>query len=256
MSDPTKVIEVKDLNFSFGSHVILQDVSFSINDRELVSIIGPNGSGKTTLLRLLLGLLQPDSGEIRILGGSPRKKRGSIGYVPQQRQFDLEFPMTCLDMVLMGRVGKRWFGHYSSEDHNIALRAMKEAGIEDKKDLPFSSLSGGQRQRALIARALAVEPAILFLDEPTSYVDSMAGKKLYELFKKLSKMVTILLVSHDIGFVSAYVDTVLCVNKQAVIHPTSKLTGDIINELYHGDMEMIRHNHICSEGGHSSCQRS
>jgi zinc transport system ATP-binding protein len=256
MSGPENVIEVKDLVFSYGNHVVLQNVSFTIRDRELVSIIGPNGSGKTTLLRLLLGLLRPDSGHISILGSAPEEKRGRIGYVPQQRQFDLQFPMTCFDMVLMGRAGKGLFGHYSADDRRIAMGAMEQTGIADKKDLPFSSLSGGQRQRALIARALAVEPAILFLDEPTSYVDSTAGERLYRLFRELSSRFAILMVSHDIGFVSTWVDTVLCVNKQAVIHPTSKLTGEMINELYHGDVEMIRHNHICSERGHSSCRPS
>ena len=250
------VITVKDLDFAYGRHVVLQNVSFSIRHREFVSIVGPNGSGKTTLIKLLLGLLKPVRGTVSILGRPPEKVRKKIGYVPQQRQFDMQFPMTTLDMVVMGRVGKRWFGHYSAEDYRIARSAMEEVGVDALADRSFSSLSGGQRQRALVARALAVEPEILFLDEPTSYVDTVTGEKLYRLFKRLSERLTVLMVSHDIGFVSAYVDTVLCVNKQAVIHPTSKLTGELIQELYHGDMEIIRHNHRCSEEGHSRWNHS
>lgn len=250
---PSYVIEVKNLDFSYGSHIVLQDVSFSIKEKELVSIVGPNGSGKTTLLRLILGFIKPDKGTVTVLGKAPKDIAGLIGYVPQYRQFDLQFPLTTLDMVLMGRVGKHFGGNYSIEDNKKALMALEEVGLVENKEMPFASLSGGQRQRALIARALAVEPRIMILDEPTSYVDSMAGEKLYSLFKILSEKMTVVIVSHDIGFVSSYVDTVLCVNRQAVIHPTSKLTGDLIQELYHGEMEMIRHNHRCSEEGHRKC---
>jgi zinc transport system ATP-binding protein len=155
-----------------------------------------------------------------------------------------------MDVVLMGRAGSIGLGRYSAEDRRIALQAMAELAVDGLASRPFNSLSGGQRQRILIARALACEPEILLLDEPTANVDPGVEVQFFEILKRLANRVTVLTVSHDLGFVSQLVSRVFCVNRQVKIHPTSELTGEIIHEMYGGDVRMVRHDHCCSEKGH------
>ncbi len=242
------VVDVTELSFAYQTQPILSDVSFSIQRGESVCIVGPNGGGKTTLLKLLLGMLEPDSGSISILGGQPARMRSRIGYMPQHLSYDQAFPANVIDIVIMGRM--RPLGFYSKEDRKIAMNALDELGIAELHKRPFASLSGGQRQRVLIARALASRPELLLLDEPTANVDPASESQFYEILRDLAKRITILTVSHDLGFVSQVVDRVLCVNQQVKIHPTSEITGEIIQDIYGGDLKMIRHDHSCSAWGH------
>lgn len=245
------VIDIKNMSFSFGDHLILDDVSLTIKQKEMVGIVGPNGGGKTTLLRLMLGLLQPSKGTIEILGSSPDQASRRIGYVPQQRIFDPLFPVSVLDVVLMGRIGKSWGGRFSKKDRQAALQALVDVDLIDHKNASFADLSGGQRQRTLIARALASSAELLFFDEPTANVDSFAEGKLYELLSRLNKELTILIVSHDVGFVSKYVSSVVCVNRFVRVHPTSLLDGQSIQDIYKKEVAFIHHDHRCSEKGHT-----
>ena len=213
----------------------------------MVSLIGPNGGGKTTLLKILLGLLKPEKGEVLVFGQPPHKVRTRIGYVPQYTRFDPLFPVSVMDVVTMGRMTNGKVGPYSGSDRTFALEALEEVGLEHLKKRSFSDLSGGQRQRVLIARALASGPELLFLDEPTSNIDRGAEKRLYALLENLNKRLTILLASHDVGFVIKFVSHCLCVNKNVLLHPTSNLDGKVIQELYGSDMALVQHEHSVGE---------
>jgi zinc transport system ATP-binding protein len=243
-------IVIRNVSFAYHSVPILEDVNFVVDRGEFVTIVGPNGGGKTTLLKLMLGLLHPDAGDIRILGDTPEKSRLRIGYMPQHVFLDTKFPVTVLDVILLGRLGKRIGGRYTKKDRDMAERALDEMRLSHLSDTLFSEISGGQRQRALIARALCIDPELLLLDEPTANIDPEVEKNLLEILQDLNKRMTILMVSHDIGFVSQVVERVICVNRRVVIHPTSEINGTLIKDIYGGDYCMIRHDHRCSEEGH------
>ena len=255
-SSPQAVdIFLEQVNFSYNGEPVLEDVNLSIARGEFIGIIGPNGGGKTTLLRLILGLITPDSGTIRVFGRSAAEVSHRIGYVPQHMQFDQRFPATVFDIVQMGQIGHSGFGRISSRERQTAEEALSAVGLSEFQKKSFSDLSGGQRQRVLIARALASDPELLLFDEPTANVDSSSGEKLYRILAELNKRMTILVVSHDIGFVNHHISSVVCVNHQVVIHPTSTLDGRNIIDLYGHDMSLIRHDHRCSEEGHA-CSNS
>ncbi|MBU1342509.1 MAG: ABC transporter ATP-binding protein [Proteobacteria bacterium] len=243
-------IILENVSFAYKHRNILEDVDLFIHKGEFASIVGPNGGGKTTLLKLILGLIKPDKGEICILGKAPDKVRQQIGYMPQYAHLDNDFPATVMDVVLMGRLATKtlWF---SKNDRMEALTAIDEVGMTDFIHTGFNELSGGQKQRILIARALCSCPAILLLDEPTANVDHQTEENLFSILQKLNSKMTILLVSHDLGFVSKYVKSVICVNRQVVIHPTTLMDGALIKDIYHGDLKMVRHDHRCSKDGHT-----
>lgn len=248
------VIQCEQLSFSYGEIPILTDVSFTVQRLDAIALVGPNGGGKSTLLKLILGLLTPQSGAIRVLGTTPRQARPKVGYMPQYLQYDPSFPVSVMDVVLMGRAGSMGLWRYSAEDRRITRETMAELAVDDLADRSFNSLSGGQRQRILIARALVCEPEILLLDEPTANVDPAAHLQFFEILKELTQKVTVLTVSHDLGFVSQVMSRVFCVNRRVKIHPTSELTGEVIREMYGGDVRMVRHDQCCSERGHSHAE--
>jgi zinc transport system ATP-binding protein len=245
------VIQCDQLCFSYDEIPILTDVSFTVQRLDAIALVGPNGGGKSTLLKLILGLLTPQSGTIQVLGTSPHLARPRIGYMPQHLQFDPSFPVSVMDVVLMGRAGSMGLWRYGAEDRRVARATMAELAVDDLAGRSFSSLSGGQRQRILIARALVCEPELLLLDEPTANVDPAAHLQFFEILKELSRRVTVLTVSHDLGFVSQVVGRVFCVNHQVRIHPTTELTGEVIREMYGGEVRMVLHDQCCSERGHS-----
>ena len=240
------VIMVKDVSFSYGETHALERVNLTVEGGGFICMIGPNGGGKTTLLRLLLGLIKPDSGQIQVMGQSPQEARSRIGYVPQYTRFDLLFPVTVADVVLMGRLRKRW-GFYSRGDRLAVDASLEEVGLTGLQKRPFSDLSGGQRQRVLIARALSGNPEILMLDEPTANVDSLVGVKLNTLFQRLNRRMSIILATHDMGFVMETVRGVVCVNRKVVFHPTSQIDEGIVREAYGTDMRLVRHDMFCSD---------
>lgn len=237
------VVSIKGMSFSYDGFLVLEDVNLSIPKGDFVSVVGPNGGGKTTLLKLILGLLRPLRGKVRVFGATPQEARRRVGYMPQHSQLDPQFPATVLDVALMGRLGHgRLFGPYSRDDKEIASEALNQVGLYDLLKKSFSSISGGQRQRLFIARALACEPDLLLLDEPTANLDVAMEGNLYELLQTLNQRLTVVMVSHDIGFVSKLVKSVICVKRKVLLHPTSEITGEIINELYGTPMRMVRHN--------------
>ncbi|MBI5865972.1 MAG: ABC transporter ATP-binding protein [Planctomycetes bacterium] len=228
--------------FAYGQQTVLHGVNLSVPQGDLACIVGPNGGGKTTLLRLMLGLLVPQRGEIRVFGKPPHEARRRIGYMPQHVHLDPLFPVTSLDVVLMGRLGGGGgLGLYSRADQQIACDALGEVGLADMAKRSFARLSGGQRQRVLIARALACQPEVLLLDEPTANLDISVEEQLYALLKELNRRLTIVLVSHDLGFVSKYVKTAICVNRTVHTHEMSRLTGDVIRNLYGREIRLVEH---------------
>lgn len=238
------ILTFENVSFSYGLAPVLERVNFSIPQGVFISIVGPNAGGKTTLLKLMLGLLQPTEGRIEIFGNSPEKARHRIGYMPQFLQFDPKFPVNVLDVVLMGRLRNGFhIGPYTKKDKQIAMESLAKLDMDDFYQRPFMALSGGQRQRVLIARALAAEPSLLLLDEPTANVDMAAETELFTRLHAMSKDITVLVVSHDLGFVSQYVESVLCVNRQVKTHPTSAMNGDIVNELYGSKVRQVNHQH-------------
>lgn len=242
-------VELKNVSFSYKEGLVLEDVNISIQPGEFVCFVGPNGGGKTTLMKLIIGLLTPDTGTVSVIGMSPLKARPLIGYVPQHAHHDLMFPVTVWDVVLMGRIDNHYrFGAFTSFDRKQAELALQEVDLLHLKKRPFSALSGGQRQRTLIARALVSEPSVMILDEPMTNIDALREKELVELLKTLSERMTILMVTHDLGFVSKYVSKVVCVNRKAVIHPTTEMTGDLINLMYDHSVSMIRHDRKMDQG--------
>jgi len=246
-----KKIEVKDLSFKYESTDVLKNVSFDVYDKDILTIIGPNGGGKSTLLKLLLGILKPDSGTILINGQNPKKlKKTVLGYVPQFTIFDPRFPISVFETVLSGRMREGMF-RYSAEDKEIAEKILEEIGLYGVKKNTFAALSGGQRQRVLIARALAGDPEILLLDEPTTNIDATTEDYLANLIQKLNKELTILLVTHDTAFTAAFHSRILCVNKFVHEHPTQSVTvGD-------GTVKMIRHDiDLYNHRGHSHSEET
>jgi len=233
----------KEVSFSYGNQCALEGVDFDIEVGDFVSFIGPNGGGKTTLLKLILGLLQPDSGVVQVFGQGPSTVRGRVGYMPQRPRFDPLFPVSVFEVVLMGclRSGSEW-GGYGASDKDRGRKALSEVGLDEERKRPFGSLSGGQQQRALIARALVSEPEILLLDEPTANLDVHVEGELYELLERINQRMTIVLVSHDLGFVARSVRTVVCVNQKVRVHPTTEqITADAVREIYGEDIRMVRH---------------
>ena len=249
------IIEIKNLNFRYeAGPPILENVNLTLCAGQSGCIVGPNGGGKSTLLKLLLGLLVPESGSIRIFGADPITARSRIGYMPQYHQLDAAFPVTALEVVLMGRMRSTLVGRYRAADRAAARDALAELGISALADQPFAELSGGQRQRVLIARALAGAPELLLLDEPTANIDPGAEQQFYSTLDGLRKRMTVLTVSHDLGFVNREVDVVICVNRQVVIHEAGKFTAETANAVYHHDVKLIKHNHSCfCTCGEASC---
>jgi zinc transport system ATP-binding protein len=245
MSHAEQAVTMRDVTFSYGGAPVLEDVSFTIGPREAVSLIGPNGGGKTTLVKLMLGMLSPRRGEVRLFGRPPWQSRRRVGYMPQQMRFDPCFPVCVADVVLMGRLGRGGLtGWPRHADHAAARDALALVGLRGFWRQPFSSLSGGQRQRVLIARALACQGDLLVLDEPTANVDSSVEVQLLELLRQLNQRMAIILVSHDLGFVSELVERVVCVNRRVAVHPTAQLTGLSIQNLYGGEVRAVRHHEV------------
>ena len=239
-------IQTENLSFSYPLTPVLDNVSLSIRRGDFVCIVGPNGGGKTTLLRLVLGLLTPTQGTVRVFGKTPIEARRRIGYMPQHAQLDPLFPVRALDVVLMGRLRGWGFGPYRRDDKRRALAALGEVGLGAYAKRPFAALSGGQRQRVLIARALACEPELLLMDEPTANLDPLVQDEMNDLLRDLNERLTVVLVSHDVGFVARYVKTVVCVNREVVVHSAQEVTGESIRALYGHDVRMVDHSHAHS----------
>ena len=230
---PDQIIKIQNLNFSYNNQFALRDVNLSVNHGDFVAMIGPNGGGKTTLLKLMLGLLKANSGDVRIFNRPPQDVSHRIGYVPQDVHINKDFPISALDVVLMGtlRPGKGWSRH-SHQDRRAALNALEQVEMKKFRDHRIGELSGGQKQRVFVARALVTDPDLLFLDEPTASIDPRGQNEFYRLLKELNESITIIVVSHDLMVISGYVKSVICVNQRLHYHGHAELTGEMIEMMY------------------------
>lgn len=235
-------IEVRDLWFSYGDSVVLKDVEFVLQEGDFLGIIGPNGGGKTTLLKLLLGILKPDRGLIRVLGEEPHDAKLRVGYVPQDTEFNRTFPISVMDVALMGRLARNRVGFgYSREDQRKVQEILEGVGMWEYRHRSIGQISGGQRQRVFIARALVTDPKILFLDEPTASVDPEFQTDLYDFLKELNRKVTIVVITHDIGVISSHMKSIACINKHFIFHEGGQITQKMLDMAYQCPVDLIAH---------------
>ncbi len=242
MSAKLEAIHLEDIWVHYNGLSVLEGINLSLYEQDFLGIIGPNGGGKTTLLRVLLGLVQPTRGQVRILGHNAKEGRRFVGYVPQYTEFDRDFPISVWDVAMMGRLGRRGlFRRYAQEDKSVVAEALQQVEMLEFRDRQIGDLSGGQRRRVYIARALASDPKILLLDEPTASVDSSVLGNIYELLREMNRRVTIILVSHDIGVVSSYVKTIACLNRRLIYHASKEITPEMLEAAYQCPVDLIAH---------------
>ncbi|MGD2165330.1 MAG: metal ABC transporter ATP-binding protein [Anaerolineae bacterium] len=237
-----EVISVRHLWAAYDHQPVLEDINLSVKALDFIGIVGPNGGGKTTLFKVILGLLQPMRGEVRIMGEPAEEGRQHVGYVPQLADFDTDFPVRVWDVAQMGRLAQRGLlQRYTEEDEEIVADALRRVDMLDQRDRPLGDLSGGQRQRVIIARALATEPSILLLDEPLASVDPLVSSHIYDLLERLNQTITIMLASHDVGAISSHVKTVGCLNRRLFYHGGDSLTPDMLELAYQCPVDLIAH---------------
>jgi zinc transport system ATP-binding protein len=248
MNAETAAVAISGLSFSYGDALVLEGVALTVAQGEFLGLVGPNAGGKSTLLKLILGLLEPQAGQVRILGRPPAEARRLLGYVPQHPGFPRDFPITVEQAVLMGRLGvglgwRCWLGGWSAADRAAARAALLEVQAADLAQRQIGTLSGGQLQRVLVARALVGDPRLLILDEPTANIDQRMEGEIFDLLRALNARMTILVVSHDVAFISAYVTRVACLNRTLVCHTTEAIDGQLIQDLYGEDVRRVAHQH-------------
>ncbi len=234
-------IEIRGVDVRFGETAALEGIDLVVGESDFLGIIGPNAGGKTTLLKVVLGLVEPDRGEVRIFGRRPREARGLIGYVPQYARFDADFPISVAETVAMGRLGPRTGRTTRARDREIVREALETVELSDVASVRVGRLSGGQLQRALIARALTSEPKILLLDEPTASLDTHIGRSVYDLLDRLAAEIPIVLVSHDIGVISRTVRTIACLNVRLHYHHSRELTPEMVEAAYGCPVDLVAH---------------
>jgi zinc transport system ATP-binding protein len=242
---PEEIVGITDVWVRYDGATVLEAISLSVERGDFLGIIGPNGGGKTTLLKVILGLIKPTDGTVRVLGQTPERSRHHIGYIPQHNLFDRDFPIDVRETVLMGCNGTAGlFRRYSREDKERAQEALRTVGMLSHQHHQLGKLSGGEQQRVFIARALVGRPKLLLLDEPTASVDSSMQTEFYELLVRLKKDMTIIMVSHDISAVSIYVDKIACLNRQLYYHGSREITPEVLEATYKCPVQLIAHGTI------------
>ncbi len=233
---------MNSLSASYGADIVLQDINFRVNEYDFVGVIGPNGGGKTTLLRIILGLMKPISGEIVFNSGLINDN--SIGYLPQISTGDVSYPLTVTDVVLSGMmIRKKIISRMSASDKKRAYEIINELGLSGMEHSSLSELSGGQLQRVFLGRAIIGNPKLLLLDEPLNFVDSTFENDFYEKLKELNKQMAILMVSHDIGMISAHVKSYACVNRKLHYHSSSEISNEQLL-AYGCPIQLISHGEV------------
>ena len=235
------ILEIENLSFEYDQQNILENISFKVETGEYLGILGPNGGGKTTLLKLILGILRPSKGEIRLLGKNlnDSKEKYKIGYLPQKINGNLDFPATVSEIVATGLTKK------DKNSSSLIQKALNISGVANLQNRQLSQLSGGERQKVFIARSLVSQPEMLILDEPTVAIDVGSQADFYEFIKVLNQehKISILLVSHDIGSITKEVSKVLFLNKKLeCFHNTKEfLSAANLERLYGSQTYFINH---------------
>jgi zinc transport system ATP-binding protein len=236
------LFEMYSLSASYGANVVLQDVNFRVNENDFIGVIGPNGGGKTTLLKMILGLIKPLKG--KMIFNSDLLDGNSIGYLPQISTGDINYPVTVSDIILSGlMIRKGLISRMSLSDKKKADRVIDELGLSGMSKSTLNELSGGQMQRVFLGRAIIGDPRLLLLDEPGNFVDTTFENDFYEKLKDLNSRMAILMVSHDVGTISAHIKSFACVNRSLHYHPSHEITnedllayGCPIQLVTHGDV--------------------
>lgn len=246
MQKSVPAIEIKDLDVYYDDKLVLEDVNMTLEDGAFLGIIGPNGGGKTTLIKTILGLKNPRKGHIRLFGKPIDHTKKIIGYVPQSFEIDKRFPITVFETVRLSYLPSRHhvFFRFSKDVHAKTTGILKRLNLLDLKDNLLSELSGGQFQKVLIARALATDPRILLLDEPTAHVDQRSREDIYKLLKDLKDELTIILVTHDSLAISSYVSTLACLDRTLIYHGDPELDQKTIEKLYRCPIDLLAHGKI------------
>lgn len=247
------ILSLENVSFSYGERQALQKVNLTISKGDFLGLVGPNGGGKTTLIKIILGLLKPDEGEVKILNQeiSSFDKWHTIGYVPQKaNSFNKGFPATVFELVSMGLTAKiGYFRFMTKKDKEKVAQAIREVGMENYMHENIGNLSGGQQQRVFIARAIVGDPEILILDEPTVGVDYKNVEKFYDLLDRLNEErgLTLLLITHDTGAMTEHANKVACLNKTLHFHGKTKeytsLTDEDLARIYGHPVQIVVHDH-------------
>ena len=249
------VIDISSLSFAYDKELVLENINLTVKKDDFLAIIGPNGGGKSTLLKLILGMYKPKKGMIKVLGSDPCKNLSHIGYVPQNTNVNIDFPIKVIEVVMMGHVGsKRPLFGYGNDEIACAMGVLEQVGMQAYAQHKIGSLSGGQRQRVMIARALCAHPSILILDEPTASIDAKGQRDIYELLRVLSESVTIMVVSHDISVILEYANKVAHINRTLSYHDISnkeKTFHTHGEEEHFCEVELLQ---MLGSGGCASCE--
>lgn len=253
------IIKFEHASFGFPGVVALKDITLNIAEGEFIGVIGPNGSGKTTLCRAVLGLMRPLEGSLKIFDCACQElrchHRARIGYLPQKGALDRDFPITVLEAVMMGRYGALGIlRRPTGRDRAIALRALENVGLADHRDTALGHLSGGQQQRVMIARALAQQPQVLLLDEPTTGIDITTQHSVLDLIRGLHRDLglTILLITHDINMIRAHVDRLVLLKTRlfAAGTPDEVLRPEILRQVYGKELVITEKDLVIVEDYH------
>jgi len=236
-------LSVSGLSVAYQKKPVLRNVSFQVKEGELIGIIGPNGAGKSTMMKAALGLIPVINGEVLVYGKPYKEQRKLIGYVPQRESVDWDFPTNALDVVLMGTYGRLgWFGRPKAKDKAHALECLEKVGMAEFADRQISQLSGGQQQRVFLARALAQNAKLYFMDEPFAGVDAATEKAIITLLQELKKQgKTVIVVHHDLATVEQYFDSVLLLNVELqAFGPTAEtFTQEKLQRTYGGRLAFL-----------------
>ena len=255
----TPLIEIKNLSAGYDSRTVLRNVNLTVYDRDFLGIIGPNGGGKTTLIKCILGLLKPTAGEIlysdkRFVASD--KQRGTaqrpalttnrsvlkMGYLPQYNSIDRKFPITVEEVILSGLSSqKSLISRFTATHREKARQVIARMGLEGLEKRAIGALSGGQLQRALLGRAIISDPALVVLDEPSTYIDKRFEARLYELLAEINHDCAIILVSHDIGTVLQQVKSIACVNETLDYHPDTGVSEEWLERNFNCPIELLGH---------------
>jgi zinc/manganese transport system ATP-binding protein len=239
------IIELEHVRVQFGKRILLEDLSLNVAQGEFITVLGPNGAGKSTMFKMLLGLLKPSAGSIRVLGRDPRRGNRAIGYAPQHRKLEADLALRARDVVGFGLDGDRWgIGLPNRQRHTLINQALDEVNALSFADAPVGQLSGGEQQRLLIAQALLSNPRLLLLDEPLANLDITHGQEIVALIANVCRTrdVTVLLISHDVNPLLPVIDRVLYLanGQSAIGTPEEVITSATLSKLYNSSVEVVQ----------------
>lgn len=238
----TNLFEISEVSASYNGNFVLENISINVREKDFIGIIGPNGGGKTTLLKVILGLVKPVVG--KVVFNKDLLDYSNIGYLPQISEGDITFPLSVKDVIMSGLMhNKGVAGRMSKTDFLKAEEVIEKLGIKKLRNVRLSEMSGGELQRVYLGRAIVASPKLLLLDEPGNFIDSSFEQNFYDMLKELNKTITILMVSHDVGTISAYVKSFACVNKSLHYHDSGKITNEQLKG-YGCPIQLIAHGDV------------